>query len=269
MTTNVLLQERATALKLYGMLAHWDEICDLPWCANLLNWEEEEHARRSLERRLGSAHIGRFKPLADFDWQWPKQCDREAIEELMQLTFLAEHSNVIFCGPNGVGKSMIARNIAHQAVIRGFTVLFVTAGKMLTDLATLDGATALRRKLKYFAQPHVLIIDEIGSLSYSNRYADLLFEIISARYQEKSTLITTNKPFAEWGEIFPNASSVVSLIDRLVHHSEIISIDAESYRFKEAMEKNKERKIARDKKKKKAMTTDDISKEEKNNAARS
>ncbi len=163
----------------------------------------------------------------------------------MQLEFIKESTNVIFCGPNGVGKSTIASNIAYEAVIGGFTVLFTTAGHMLNELASQDGASALRRKIKHYVQPQLLIIDEVGYLSYSNRHADLLFEIISGRYQEKSTLITTNKPFAEWGEIFPNASCVVSLIDRLVHHSEIISIEAESFRLKEAKEKSVKRKEIR------------------------
>ena len=93
-----------------------------------------------------------------------------------------------------------------------------------------------------------MLIDEVGYLSYSNRYADLLFEIISRRYHEKPTLITTNKPFAEWRDIFPNAACVVSLIDRLVHRSEIINIDAESYRLKEAMEESTKRNASRAKK---------------------
>ena len=151
--------------------------------------------------------------------------------------------------PNGAGKSTIAKNIAYQAVMEGYTALFVTAGEMLSDLAAQDGDNALRRRIKHYAQPQVLIIDEVGYLSYSNRHADLLFEIIARRYEVKPTIVTTNKPFAEWNDIFPNASCVVSLIDRLVHHSDIVSIDAESFRLKEANEKNKIRKLARTKKK--------------------
>lgn len=124
---------------------------------------------------------------------------------------------------------------------------------MLNELASQDGDNALRRKIKYYVQPQLLVIDEVGYLSYSNRHADLLFEIISRRYQQKSTLVTTNKPFTEWGDLFPNASCVVSLIDRLVHHSEIISIEADSYRLKEAKEKNLQRNEYRKKRKSKAV----------------
>ena len=231
-----LLRARAKVLQLHGMLAHWDEISETGWIESLIQWEEQERARRGLERRLKSARLGRFKPLADFDWSWPRQCDREAVNDLMQLNFLDQASNVILVGPNGVGKSTIARNIAHQAVLQGHSVLFIGASQMLNELAAQDGDSALKRRLAKYARPHLLAIDEVGYLSYSNRHADLLFEIVSRRYEQRSTLITTNRPFQEWSDVFPNAACVVSLVDRLVHHSEIINIEGESYRLKEAKE---------------------------------
>ena len=239
------LMARATALKLHGLLAHWEAVAGSDWIEPLIQWEEQERARRSLERRLGNAHLGRFKPLADFDWDWPKHCDREAVEELMRLAFLEEAANAVFIGPNGVGKSTLARNIAHQAVLAGHTVLCTSAGHMLNELAGADGDNALRHRLGLYARPRLLLIDEIGYLSYSNRHADLLFEVVSRRYEEKSTLVTTNRPFAEWGEVFPNAACVVSLIDRLVHNAEIIRIDGESYRLKEAKERSEQRRKQR------------------------
>ena len=244
---NDTLMARAKALTLYGLLAHWDELGeeDKAWVERLLTWEETERQRRSLERRLSAARIGRFNPLADFDWIWLAQCDREAVQELMGLAFLAEPANAILVGPNGVGKSTIARNIAHQAVIQGHTVLFTTAGHMLSELTAQDGANALQRRLKHYARPTLLIVDEIGYLSYSNRHADLLFEIVSRRYEEKSILVTTNKPFSEWAEVFPNASCVVSLVDRLVHKAEILQFEGESYRLKEARERTERRKKQR------------------------
>jgi len=135
----------------------------------------------------------------------------------------------------------VAKNIAYQALIHGHTVKFMTAGALLGELAALDSDSALRRRLHHYTSPNVLVIDEIGYLSYSNRHADLLFELISRRYEIKSTIVTTNKPFAEWSQVFPSASCVVSLVDRLVHHSEIINIEGDSYRLKEAKEKSESR----------------------------
>jgi DNA replication protein DnaC len=237
METIESLRQRAKALHLHGLLAHWPEVAAETWVGPLLQWEEQERARRSLERRLAEAHIGRFKPLCDFDWSWPKRCDRAAVEALMSLDFLKEAANGVLIGPSGIGKTMLVRNIAHQAVIHGSTVAFTTAGQLLGELAALDSDSALRRRLRQYAAPHLLVIDEVGYLSYSNRHADLLFELVNRRYEQRSILITTNRPFAQWSEVFPNAACVVSLVDRLVHHAEVIAIEGESYRLKEAQER--------------------------------
>ena len=239
------LQGRARALHLMGLLAHWPSVqgdpARLGWTGELLGWEESERSRRSLR----SAHIGRFKPLADFDWDWPTQCDRQAIQELMSLSFMLDATNVVLVGPNGVGKSMLACNLGHEALIQGRTVLFTSAGQLLGDLAALDSDSALRRRLRHYARPDLLLIDEVGYLSYSNRHADLLFELVSRRYQNKSTVVTTNKSFGQWHEVFPNASCVVSLIDRLVHRCEVVAIEGESYRLKEAKERTAQKAAAR------------------------
>jgi DNA replication protein DnaC len=232
---------RARAMRLHGLLEHWGEADAAGWIDTLLDWEERERGRRSLERRLRAANIGRFKPLADFDWTWPKHCDRAAIDALMSLEFIKDAANAVFVGPNGVGKSTLARNIAHQALVSGHTVLFTHAGQLLGDLTALDSDTALRRRLRHYAAPRLLVIDEVGYLSYSNRHADLLFELISRRYEKTSTLITTNRPFADWTQVFPNAACVVSLVDRLVHNAEVVSIDGDSYRLKEAQERSTQR----------------------------
>lgn len=235
------LHERANALRMYGLLAHWSEIADASWVEPLLQWEEQERVRRSLERRIRDARLGHFKPLTDFDWAWPKRIDRGALEELMALEFVREKSNVVLIGPNGVGKSTLALNLAYQSLIHGYTALFTTAGQMLGELAALDSDSALRRRLHRYASPEVLLIDEVGYLSYSNRHADLLFELVSRRYGAASTVVTTNKPFAAWSEVFPNAACVVSLVDRLVHRAEVIAIEGESYRVKEARERAEQR----------------------------
>jgi DNA replication protein DnaC len=251
------LQQQLSALKLHGLLAHWDELTDeaLAWVAQLTQWETRERQQRGLQRRLRAAHIGRFKPLADFDWDWPTQCDRAAVASLMTLDFIAEAVNVILVGPNGVGKSLVAQNLAHQAVINGHSALFVNAAQMLGELAAQDGDNALRRRFTHYARPDVLVIDEIGYLSYGTRHADLLFEIINRRYERKPTIITTNRPFAEWPEVFPNAACVVSIVDRLVHHAEILVIEGESYRMREAKERAA-RKLPAKKRQRRPQATD-------------
>ena len=231
------LQQRARALGLYGLLASWDDFAGADWLPTLLQTEEAERARRSLQRRIRNAKTGRFKPMADFDWDWPEHIDRELVDELFTFRFLSEPANVVLVGPNGVGKSMIARNLAHQALLRGTTVLFTTASAMLNDLAAQDSAAGLQRRLRRYCRPQLLAIDEVGYLSYDNRHADLLFEVVTRRYEDKPIVVTTNKAFSEWGEVFPNAACVVTLVDRLVHRSEILTVKGESYRLKEARER--------------------------------
>jgi DNA replication protein DnaC len=224
------LRDTLAELGLHGVCSHYDEVQGADWLPWLVQVEKEERHRRSLERRLRSGNLGRFKSMADFDWTWPSRIDRAQIEGLL-------------VGPNGIGKSMIARNVAHAALLAGHTVRFTTASAMLGDLASQDSASALRRHIARYTRPRLLLVDEVGYLSYGNRHADLLFEIITRRYEDggKPTLVTTNKVFAEWSEVFPNASCVVTLVDRLVHRSEIVNLEGESYRLKEAKDRAAER----------------------------
>lgn len=230
------LKQRAKDLKLHGLLAHWNELHSQTWVAQLVDWEETERGRRGLERRLRQARLGAFKPLEDFDWTWPKKIDRAQIDDLFRLEWLDSATNVVLVGPNGVGKTMIAKNLVQQAVLQGVTARYLTASEMLNTLAEQDSATGLQRKLAGFTRPHLLLIDEIGYLAYDTRHADLLFEIVSRRYERRPTLITTNKPFSEWGEVFPNATCVVTIVDRLIHRCEVVAIDGASYRLKESKE---------------------------------
>jgi len=231
------LKERAERLGLYGLVAHFEEYAAAPWLPDLLDREEEERRRRGVIRRIKDARVGRFKALADFDWSWPTKIDREQVEDLFSLEFVGTATNVVFVGPNGVGKTMLTQNLAYQAALSGHTARFITASELLNTLAAQENASSLSRRLRAVCRPQVLAIDEVGYLSYDSDHADLLFEVISRRQETKSTIITTNRPFAEWGEVFPNASCVVALVDRLVHRAEVIPIQAESYRLKEAKER--------------------------------
>jgi DNA replication protein DnaC len=207
--------------------------------------ELEERQRRSVERRLREARIGRFRPMASFDWAWPSVIDREHVERLLDLRFLDDHDNVILAAPQGLGKTMIAKNIAHRAVLAGHTVLFTTAGAMLLDLGQQDGPRALNSRLRRYTSPKVLVIDEVGYLSYDTRAADLLFEVVTRRYETGSIVLTTNLAFKEWPQHFPGAGCVTAMIDRLTHHAEILSFEGESYRLREAEERHKKRRPAR------------------------
>jgi len=196
--------------------------------------EIDDRAKKSLERRLARSHLGRFKAIADYDWNWPKQIDRAAIDAALRLDFLDGARNVILVAPNGLGKTMIAKNIAHQAIVGGHSVLFVTAAQMLLDLCAQDSARALDRRLKHYARPRLLCIDEVGYLSYDNRNADLLYEVVSRRYEQKSLVLTTNLAFSDWPSIFPSATSAIALIDRVIHHADVTAIEGESFRKREA-----------------------------------
>lgn len=196
--------------------------------------ETLERARKSAERRLSCARLGRFKPMADFDWNWPKKIERAAVERVLGLGFVERAENVVLVAPQGVGKSMIAKNVAHAAVLAGQSALFISASDLLLDLAKQDTARALERRLRHYARPHVLCVDEIGYLSYDNHAADLLFQIVSRRYERRSIVMTTNLPFSDWNTVFPNAACATALIDRLTHHVEILAIEGESYRKREA-----------------------------------
>lgn len=251
------LRARARQLGLWGLLAQWDEIHQEPWLPSLIEAEETERQRRSLERRLRTAKLGRFKPVCDFDWSWPEEIDRELLDEVFTLSFLAEPANVVLVGSNGVGKTMIAKNIAHHAILHGHTARFTTASALLNDLSACDTGSALTRRLRHYCHPQLLVIDEVGYLSTSADHADLLFEVVSQRYHESSIVLTTNKPFREWNKVFPSSNLVVPIIDRLVHRAEIVNIVAESYRRKEAEERAEQREKARRRKKapkKKAKT---------------
>ena len=231
------IQARLKALGLFGLVACYEELVDKPWVHEVLAIEERERHKRGLERRIRHARVGAFKAMVDFDWSWPKKIDREAVDELLTMGFMKTGHNAVLVGPNGVGKTMILKNAAHQALIRGHTVRFATASDMLADLAAQESSPALARRMRRYVVPQLLCVDEVGYLSYDSRYADLLFEVVSRRYDlHKPVVLSTNKAFSEWGEVFPHAACVVTLVDRLIHRAEVIDIEADSYRLKEAKE---------------------------------
>ena len=195
--------------------------------------EVAARAHRSLERRLRTAEIRKFKPMADFDWSWPTHIERDVLERALALDFLAEARNLVMVGANGLGKTMIAQNICHAAVLAGHSVLFRTASALLEELHRQTPEGRLR-KLRAYANVSLLCIDEVGYLSFDDKSADLLYEVINRRYEQKSLILTTNKAFKEWNEVFPNAACIATLLDRLLHHAEVTVIEGSSYRVRES-----------------------------------
>ena len=203
--------------------------------------EEIHRTKRSLEGRLQRARIGRFKPIADFDWNWPKKIERDLIERALSLEFIREGRNLALIGSNGLGKTMLARNIAHQAVLAGFSVLCISAAELIEDLRSCSPET-LRRRLARYTRPHLLAIDEVGYLSCDSHAADLLYKVVDRRYERpggkdlpsRSILLTSNLAFREWNTVFPNATSIATLLDKLTHHADVTLIEGESYRVHES-----------------------------------
>ena len=242
------LSQQLHAVGLHYVAEHLDDVIALAtkhrWgpvelLGHVTEQETKERARRSVERRLARAKLGRFTPMADFDWAWPTRVDKAAVESALKLDFLESKRNLVLVAPQGLGKTMMAQNIAHQAVLKGHTALFTTASQLLLDLGAQDSPRTLDRRLKHYAHPSLLVVDEVGYLSYDARNADLLFQVVSRRYEEKSLVLTTNLPFSDWATIFPNAACATALIDRIVHHADIITIEGKSYRRRTAEESKK------------------------------
>lgn len=243
------LAERAELLRLHGLLAHWDEIENNPemlaFSRTLLDWEEREAQERRQRRLLSTTKVGDVEPVSGFDWKWPKSIPRDLIEDLFSLGFLAQKTNVVFLGASGLGKTMLAKNLVHEAARAGHEAMFIPAADLLDELIGEAGRTGVERALKRYAKPRLLAIDEVGYLSYDTRHADLLLRVIQKRHRTSSTIVTTNRPFSEWREMFPNASSVVALMDRLTENCELVHIVGDSYRAHTAKIRREEREATR------------------------
>jgi len=209
----------------------------------ICNIESNERARISLEHRLRFSGIGRFKPIADFNWQWPRKIERPIIEQALSLDFIHEGRNLILIGGNGLGKTTIAQNIAHNAVMAGHSVLFRSAADLIQHLQC-DSPMLRKRRLQTYVRPCLLVIDELAYLSFDDNAADLLYEVVNRRYEKRSIVITTNRLFKDWNQVFPNATCIATLLDRLTHHADVSVIDGDSYRVHESqIEADKRRNI--------------------------
>lgn len=210
--------------------ARWSPLQTLEQMAHA---EIAERSRRSLERRLRLSGIKRFKPMADFEWNWPAKIDRDIVERALTADFVGENRNLVLIGRNGVGKTMIAQNVCHAAVLAGYSVVFRSAAALLEELHR-QSPEGRRSKLRWYGNVGLLCIDEVGYLSFDDKAADLLYEVINRRYERKPVIVTTNRPFKEWNEVFPNATCIATLLDRLLHHADVTVIEGDSYRVRES-----------------------------------
>jgi DNA replication protein DnaC len=192
---------------------------------------------RSIERRIRSARFPVIKTLEQFRWNWPTVINRAAVQNLFRLKFLDEKANVIFLGGVGLGKTHLATALGYAACLQGKSVLFTSAIDLINTLSLAQEANRLKTELKKYLAPTLLVVDELGYLPIDKRGADLLFQIISLRYERGSLVITSNRAFKNWPQIFNNDSTLTSaILDRLLHHAETILIEGKSYRMKGQIE---------------------------------
>lgn len=206
-----------------------------------LNAELAERTNKRLQTRRKASRIGHVKPMTEFDWDWPSTLDKATLKHVFSPAFFKQMQNVLIVGPEGLGKTMIAKNIALTAIEHGYRSLCVSASMMVGDLCAQKDGHPREIALKRYTSPHLLVIDEIGYVTYSQDSAFNLFEVISRRYEQTATVVTTNLAFRDWSQIFPDAHCVTSLVDRLFHHAIVLNIAGKSYRLHE--HKQAQRKI--------------------------
>ena len=214
-----------------------NSITHLDYLAQLIQGEADLRADRAVARRIHSARFPVIKTLDTFRWDWPKKINRLEVQDLFNLHFMRDHGNVIFLGLVGLGKTHLATALGHAACQQGHSVLFTTAIDVINSLHAAQLKGSLKAELRRYTAPALLILDEVGYLPIDQRGADLLFQVISARYERGSILLTTNKTFKQWPSIVNGDATITSaVLDRLLHHGHTVVIEGASFRMKDRSE---------------------------------
>lgn len=228
------IRENYEALAKTAARKQWDHI---QYLSELVKQESDLRRDRCIQRRIKQARFPVIKTMDQFNWSWPKKINQVQIKNLFRLKCIEEKSNIILIGSVGVGKTHIATALGYQACLKNNTVLFTSAIDAVNNLIAAQHTGQLKQELKKYLKPSLLIMDELGYLPIDKNGADLLFQIISERYERGSIVITTNRVFKEWPEIFNNDSTLTSaLLDRLLHHTEAVLIEGDSYRMRKIKE---------------------------------
>jgi DNA replication protein DnaC len=230
----VFVREHYEPLAREAAEAHWGHV---DYLASLMEGEALEHQQRSIQRRIRQARFPVIKTLEPFQWTWPRKINRLQVQNLFRLKFIEDKANVIFLGGVGLGKTHLATALGYAACQKGHSVLFATAVDLINTLAAAQRAGRLKTAFSRYLRPAILVLDELGYLPIDKTGADLLFQIISQRYERGSIIVTSNRVFKKWPEIFNNDSILTSaLLDRLLHHAETVLIEGRSYRMKDRIE---------------------------------
>jgi len=202
--------------------------------AILIGMEQAERQQRALLRRLREARLPKQKTVTEYDFNFPRRIPKAAILRLFDCDFIGRHGCAVLIGPTGTGKSHLLTALGYTAAERGYSVRHTRVVDMINHLTTAQINGLLGKALKTYTRPTLLLLDELGYLPIDKRGADLLFQVVAARYESGSIVLSTNRPFREWGALFDVDNTLATaLIDRLMHHGEAIVIQGPSYRMRD------------------------------------